>query len=136
MNLCRRLVQAHSNNKKRVPKGMRFFIFRSPQYFSEKGLLLYHVQRIFSQYFIILKTIKMVLEQSKSAQHTLNPVQLMLLKLFNRTMSDSEITEIRDVLLNHLEAKLHKQLEIDMANKNITQEDLRAVLNNSQRTKQ
>ena len=78
----------------------------------------------------------MVLEQSKSIQRTLNPVQLMLLKLFNRTMSDNEITEIRDVLLNHLEAKLHKQLEIDIAEKGITQEDLRAVLNNSQRTKQ
>ena len=78
----------------------------------------------------------MVLEQSKSIQRTLNPVQLMLLKLFNRTMSDNEITEIRDVLLNHLEAKLHKQLEIDMAEKGITQEDLKAVLNNNQRTKQ
>lgn len=78
----------------------------------------------------------MVVEQSNPVQRMLNPVQLMLLKLFNRTMSDNEITEIRDVLLNHLEAKLHKQLEIDMVNKNITQADLRAVLNNSQRTKQ
>ena len=50
-------------------------------------------------------------------------------------MPDDEITEIRDVLLNHLEAKLYKQLDIDMASKNITQEDLRTVLNKNQTTK-
>jgi hypothetical protein len=78
----------------------------------------------------------MVLEQSNSVHRTLNPVQLMLLKLFNRTMTEHEINEIRDVLLNYLEAKLHKQLEIDIAQKGITQADLDAILNKSQRTKQ
>ncbi len=76
----------------------------------------------------------MVLEQSNSVQRTLNPVQLMLLKLFNRDMPEHEINEIRDVLLNHLEAKLHKQLEIDIAAKGITQLDFDKLLNKSQRT--
>lgn len=77
----------------------------------------------------------MVLEQSNPVHRTLNPVQLMLLKLFNRDMTEHEVNEIRDLLLNHLEAKLHKQLEIDIANKGITQTDLDNFLNNSQRTK-
>ena len=50
-------------------------------------------------------------------------------------MPEQEIKEIRDLLLNYLDAKLQKQVAIDMATKNITQADLDAVLKNSQRTK-
>ncbi len=78
----------------------------------------------------------MILGESRTASRTLNPVQLMLLKLFNRDMSDQEVDEIRDLLLNYLEGKLHRQLEIDIAAKNITQGDLDAILNKSQRSKQ
>ena len=77
----------------------------------------------------------MVAEQLNPVHRTLNPVQLMLLKLFNREMPEQEIDEIRVLLLNYLEAKLHRQLEIDMTVKGITQNDLDAVLNKSQRTK-
>ena len=77
----------------------------------------------------------MVAEQLNPVHRALNPVQLMLLKLFNREMPEQEIDEIRVLLLNYLEAKLHRQLEIDMTVKGITQNDLDAVLNKSQRTK-
>ena len=77
----------------------------------------------------------MVLEQDQTPHRTLNAIQLMLLKLFNRDMPEQEIKEIRDLLLNYLDAKLQKQVAIDIATKNITQADLDAVLNNSQRTK-
>ena len=50
-------------------------------------------------------------------------------------MPEQEIKEIRDLLLNYLDAKLQKQVAIDIATKNITQADLDAVLKNSQRTK-
>ena len=77
----------------------------------------------------------MVAEQLNPIHRTLNPVQLMLLKLFSRDMSEQEIEEIRDLLLDYLEVKLHSQLEIDITAKGITQNDLDAVLNKSQRTK-
>ena len=77
----------------------------------------------------------MVLEHTSTPHRTLNAIQLMLLKLFNQDMPEQEIKEIRDLLLNYLDAKLQKQVAVDMATKNITQADLDAVLNNSQRTK-
>ena len=76
----------------------------------------------------------MVLEQNQTPHRTLNAIQLMLLKLFNRDMPDQEIKEIRDLLLNYLDAKLQKQVAIDIARKGITQTDLDTVLNESQRT--
>ena len=76
----------------------------------------------------------MVLEQDQTPHRTLNAIQLMLLKLFNRDMPDQEIKEIRDLLLNYLDAKLQKQVAIDIARKGITQTDLDTVLNESQRT--
>ncbi len=76
----------------------------------------------------------MVLEQDQTPHRTLNAIQLMLLKLFNRDMPEQEIKEIRDLLLNYLDAKLQKQVAIDIAKKGITQTDLDTVLNESQRT--
>ena len=77
----------------------------------------------------------MVLEHAATPHRTLNAIQLMLLKLFNRDMPEQEIKEIRDLLLNYLDAKLQKQVAIDTATKNITQAELDALLENSQRTK-
>jgi hypothetical protein len=59
----------------------------------------------------------------------------MRLKLFNRDMTTEEIKEIEHLLLNYLDDKLQKQLDIDMAAKNITQKDLDKQLNKSNRTK-
>jgi hypothetical protein len=72
---------------------------------------------------------------NNSIPRTLNPTQMMLLKLFNRNMTEQETEEIQALILNHLDAKMQAQLDIDIQEKGITQEDLDAVLNNSQRTK-
>lgn len=64
----------------------------------------------------------------------LNEVQLMLLKLFSMPMSDNEINEIRDLLLNHLNTKLQKELDKVIEEKGYTQKDFKKILNKSQRT--
>lgn len=76
----------------------------------------------------------MVLQHADTPHRTLNAIQLMLLKLFNRDMPEQEIKEIRDLLLNYLDIKLQKQVAVDIATKGITQADLDKILNESQRT--
>ena len=77
----------------------------------------------------------MVLQHQPSTPYrSLNATQLMLLKLFSRDMTEQETKEIRNLLLQYLDAKLQTQLELDIAAKNITQNDLNKVLNESQRT--
>ena len=71
-----------------------------------------------------------------TAPRNLNPVQLMLLKLFNREMTTEETKEIEHLLLNYLDDKLQKQLDIDMAAKKITQKNLDKQLNKSNITQQ
>jgi hypothetical protein len=66
---------------------------------------------------------------------TLNAVQLMLLRLFNRNLSEQQTADIQTLLLNYLNEQLQLQLDLDMAQKGITQADLNAQLNESQRTK-
>ena len=70
-----------------------------------------------------------------NAPRNINPVQLMLLKLFNREMSVEETNEIQHLLLNYLDGKLQTQLDIDIANKKITQKDLDKQLNTHNRTR-
>lgn len=70
----------------------------------------------------------------------LNEAQLTLLRLFDRNLSEAEIEGIRDrsdarVLVDHLEKKLHQQLTKDIVRKNITDDDLKRVADQSQRTR-
>ena len=76
----------------------------------------------------------MVATSSSSNYQNLNPIQLMLLKMFSREMNEQEINEVKTLLLHYLDMKLQKQLEIDIKNKNITQADFDRILNESQRT--
>jgi hypothetical protein len=78
----------------------------------------------------------MVATYSNPSAQQLNPVQMMLLKMFNRDMSEQETKEIKALLLYYLDVKLQKQLDKDIKNKNITQADLDNILNESQRTPQ
>jgi hypothetical protein len=71
----------------------------------------------------------------QTAPKILNATQLMLLKLFNRDMSEQETEDIRNLLLNYLNEKLQAQLEKDIIAKNISQADLDKVLNESNRNK-
>lgn len=76
----------------------------------------------------------MTIQQPNTTHRTLNPIQLTLLKLFSRDMTEQETVEIRNLLMNYLDAKLQRQVDIDIEKKGITQTDLDNILNNSQRT--
>ncbi len=76
----------------------------------------------------------MTIQQSNKNHRTLNATQLMLLKLFNREMTEQETAEINKLIMNYLDSKLQIQVAIDMEKKGTTQADLDSILNNSQRT--
>ena len=76
----------------------------------------------------------MTIQQPNTIHRTLNSIQLTLLKLFSRDMSEQETLEIRNLLINYLDAKLQRQVAVDIEKKGITQVDLDNILNNSQRT--
>lgn len=59
----------------------------------------------------------------------LNSVQLMLLRLFNRNLSEQQTADIQTLLLSYLNEQLQIQLDRDIAQKGITQADLNAQLN-------
>lgn len=65
----------------------------------------------------------------------LNEVQLTLLKLFSRKMSEAEQTEIKEMLLNYYDNALQKEVQSVIKKKGYTKSDFEKVLNNSQRTK-
>lgn len=71
---------------------------------------------------------------SVSAQ-SLNDVQLNLLKLFSRKMSETEQAEINEMLLKYYDNLLQKEVQRAINQKGYTKEDFENVLNNSQRTK-
>ncbi|GGD82027.1 hypothetical protein GCM10011514_52660 [Emticicia aquatilis] len=71
---------------------------------------------------------------SVSAQ-SLNDVQLNLLKLFSRKMSETEQAEINEILLKYYDNLLQKEVQHAINHKGYTKEDFENVLNNSQRTK-
>lgn len=71
---------------------------------------------------------------SVSAQ-SLNDVQLNLLKLFSRKMSETEQAEINEMLLKYYDNLLQKEVQRAISLKGYTKEDIENVLGNSQRTK-
>jgi hypothetical protein len=63
-------------------------------------------------------------------QHTeLNPVQVSLLRLFNRPMSEKETLEIRNLLVDHYSAVLKDEVTKAIEEKGYTPEDLDNLLN-------
>ncbi len=65
---------------------------------------------------------------------SLNEVQLTLLRLFSRSMSDQDTEEIKMLLVKHLRQKLDLQVDADIERKGITRKDFDKVLNKSQRS--
>lgn len=53
----------------------------------------------------------------------LNEVQLSLLRMFNRKMSDEESVELRDLLTQHYSQKLKNEVDRVVAEKKITAKD-------------
>ncbi|KQR72361.1 hypothetical protein [Pedobacter sp. Leaf176] len=63
-------------------------------------------------------------------QHTeLNPLQISLLRLFDRPMSETEVLELKRLLVNHFSGFLDKEVTEVVKNKGYTQEDFDNILN-------
>ncbi|MEY4541348.1 MAG: hypothetical protein RLZZ306_3105 [Bacteroidota bacterium] len=65
----------------------------------------------------------------------LNEVQVGLLRMFNRPMSQEESIEIRDLLSQHYANKLFDEVDRVVAEKGITEADYEKLRNEHQRTK-
>lgn len=65
----------------------------------------------------------------------LNEVQLMLLRLFSRPMTEEEVKGVRSLLLNYYEQQLQKEVEEVIQEKGIQRKQFDELLQNDQRTK-
>lgn len=62
--------------------------------------------------------------------HTeLNQIQVSLLRLFNRPMSESETQSLKKVMVNHYSNLLEKEITKAVAKKGYTQKDFDNMLN-------
>lgn len=62
--------------------------------------------------------------------HTeLNPVQVSLLRLFNRPMSESETETLKKLMVNHYSGLLEEEIAKVTAEKGYTQKDFDDMLN-------
>ncbi len=59
----------------------------------------------------------------------LNALQVSLLRLFNRPMTDEQTHDLQKVLVKHYTAQLHEELERITEEKGYTQEDFDKMLN-------
>ena len=63
-------------------------------------------------------------------QHTeLNPLQVSLLRLFNRPMADEETLELKRLLVKHYSAMLKKEVSKVVVEKGYTRQDFEDMLN-------
>jgi hypothetical protein len=63
-------------------------------------------------------------------QHTeLNPIQVSLLRLFNRPMSEQETLELKRLLVQHYSKLLNEEVARSVAEKGYTQQDFEDMLN-------
>lgn len=61
--------------------------------------------------------------------HKLNPLQVSLLRLFSRDMSDDEVLTLKRVLVKHYSELLRNEVEKVVEEKGYTQADFDAMLN-------
>ncbi len=62
--------------------------------------------------------------------HTeLNPIQISLLRLFNRPMSETETKELKHILVSHYDRLLQEELSKVVDQKQYTQKDFDDMLN-------
>ena len=63
-------------------------------------------------------------------QHTeLNPIQISLLRLFNRPMSEHDAIELKRLMVNHYSGLLEEEVTKTVAQKGYTQKDFDDMLN-------
>jgi hypothetical protein len=64
------------------------------------------------------------------ASHTeLNPLQVSLLRLFNRPMSENETRTLKELLVNYYSGLLGEEIKKVVAEKGYTQKDFDDMLN-------
>lgn len=63
-------------------------------------------------------------------KHTgLNELQVSLLRLFNRPMSDNEVKELKRLLVSHYSEQLRAEVNMVVSEKGYTQKDFDDMLN-------
>lgn len=68
--------------------------------------------------------------QATQNPHTeLNPIQVSLLRLFNRPMTEEETLELKALLLSYYSRGLNKELAKVVGDRNYTQKDFDEMLN-------
>lgn len=65
----------------------------------------------------------------RNSKVALNKTQLEILKLFTRPLSEEELQDIKNVLVNHLSEKLIRKTDAITKQKKYTQEDFNNWLN-------
>lgn len=65
----------------------------------------------------------------------LNETQLMLLRLFSRAMTETEMRAVRQILLDYYEKELQEELDRVVTQKKITRKNFEELLEKQQRTK-
>jgi hypothetical protein len=72
----------------------------------------------------------MIIMATAQKSHTeLNPVQISLLRLFSRPMSESETLELKKIMVNYYDDQLSEELTKIIAEKRYTQKDFDDMLN-------
>jgi hypothetical protein len=59
----------------------------------------------------------------------LNPLQVALLRLFNRPMSNEEVLDLKRILVKHYSSKLKDELNLVVKEKNYSQNNFDNMLN-------
>ena len=65
----------------------------------------------------------------QATPHRLNALQISLLRLFSRDISDNEILSLKRILVKHYSAELKTEIEKVVNEKGYTQEDFDEMLN-------
>ncbi len=74
------------------------------------------------------------IHESEKRPHKLNDVQISLLRMFNRGMTEQETAEVKRLLMRFYDEKLQREIDRVEAEKGYTTADYDSMLNNSNRT--
>jgi hypothetical protein len=64
---------------------------------------------------------------NKPIKTPFNEAQISILRLLDRKISEQELYEIKDLLVNYFDQKLKKQIELDIAQNNIGSDQFDAL---------
>ncbi len=74
------------------------------------------------------------IHESEKRPHKLNDIQVSLLRMFNRDMSEQETTEVKRLLMRYYDEKLQAEVTRVEIEKGYTAADYDTMLNSSNRT--